>query len=69
MVSNVKTKVQNIQLARLCRQRIRQFLVPERPGTGFLPGAGFMLWLAIEKKPLFDECVLFITDLLSLAYA
>lgn len=69
MVSNVKTKVQNIPLARLHRQRIRQFLVPGRLGTGFLLGAAFMLWLAIEKKPLFDECVLFITDFLNLTRA
>ncbi|EEG5674667.1 hypothetical protein G3G77_004739 [Salmonella enterica] len=44
------------------RQKLIRFLVPGRLGSGFLLGAGFMLWLAIERKPVFDEFVLFIID-------
>ncbi|EGF9691615.1 hypothetical protein IDR12_000445 [Salmonella enterica] len=44
------------------RQKLIRFLVPGRLGIGFLLGAGFMLWLAIERKPVFDEFVLFIID-------
>lgn len=50
------------------RQRLIRFLVPGRLGTGFILGAGFMLWLAIERKPVFDECVLFIIDFLNLTH-
>lgn len=50
------------------RQKLMRFLVPGRLGTGFLLGAGFMLWLAIERKPVFDECVLFIIDFLNLTH-
>ncbi|EEJ3293189.1 hypothetical protein YC94_003978 [Salmonella enterica subsp. diarizonae] len=53
----------------LTRQKLMRFLVPGRLGTGFLLGAGFMLWLAIERKPVFDECVLFIIDFLNLTHA
>ncbi|EGG8416785.1 hypothetical protein HHY55_004664 [Salmonella enterica] len=51
------------------RQKLMRFLVPGRLGTGFLLGAGFMLWLAIERKPVFDECVLFIIDFFNLTHA
>ncbi|WP_170877013.1 hypothetical protein [Salmonella enterica] len=51
------------------RQKLMRFLVPGRLGTGFLLGAGFMLWLAIERKPVFDECILFIIDFLNLTHA
>ncbi|EBS4373279.1 hypothetical protein DQD18_15030 [Salmonella enterica subsp. enterica serovar Oranienburg] len=50
------------------KKRIKAFLVPGRLGTGFLLGAGFMLWLAIERKPVFDEMVLFIIDFLNLTH-
>lgn len=50
------------------RQKLIRFLVPGRLGTGFLLGAGFMLWLAIEKKTIFDECLLFIIDFLNLMH-
>ncbi|ENE8569038.1 hypothetical protein ABN789_004998 [Salmonella enterica] len=48
------------------KERIKAFLVPGRLGTGFLLGAGFMLWLAIERKPIFDEMQLFILDFMQL---
>ncbi len=48
------------------RQKLIRFLIPGRLGTGFILGAGFMLWLAVERKPVFDECVLFIIDFLNL---
>lgn len=51
------------------RQKLMRFLVPGRLGTGFLLGTGFMLWLAIERKPVFDECVLFIIDFFNLTHA
>ncbi|EHN5888495.1 hypothetical protein KDQ92_004268 [Salmonella enterica subsp. enterica serovar Newport] len=54
---------------RTVRQKLLAFLVPGRLGTGFLLGAGFMLWLAIERKPVFDEMVLFIIDFLNLTHA
>lgn len=50
------------------RQKLIRFLVPGRLGTGFLLGAGFMLWLAIERKPVFNECVLFTIDFLNLTH-
>lgn len=53
----------------ITRQKFIRFLVPGRLGTGFLLGVGFMLWLAIERKPVFDECVLFIIDFLNLTQA
>lgn len=43
-----------------------RFLAPGRAGTGFLMGVGFMLWLAVEKKIIFDEMVLFVLELLQL---
>lgn len=49
-------------------QNLNQFLVPGRFGTGFLLGTGFMLWLAIDRKPVFDECLLFIIDFLNLVH-
>lgn len=52
----------------LTRQKLMRFLVPGHLGTGFLLGAGFMLWLAIERKPVFDEWVLFIIDFLNLTH-
>lgn len=52
----------------LTRQKLMRFLVPGRLGTGFLLGVGFMLWLAVERKPVFDECVLFIIDFLNLTH-
>ncbi|EFU2447766.1 hypothetical protein ABOD71_002321 [Salmonella enterica subsp. enterica serovar Kiambu] len=51
------------------RQKLIRFLVPGRLGTGFLLGAGFMLWLAVERKPEFDEFILFIIDFLGLTHA
>lgn len=51
------------------RQGIIRFLMPGRLGTGFLLGAGFMLWLAIERKPVFDEFVLFIIDFFNLLHS
>lgn len=48
------------------RQKLIRFLVPGRLGSGFIFGAGFMLWLAIERKPVFDDFVLFIIDFLGL---
>ena len=50
------------------RQKLMRFLAPGRLGTGFLLGVGFMLWLAIERKPVFDECILFIIDFLNLTH-
>jgi hypothetical protein len=50
------------------RQRLIRFLIPGRLGTGFILGAGFMLWLAVERKPVFDECILFIIDFLNLTH-
>ncbi|EDV1958017.1 hypothetical protein J0944_001134 [Salmonella enterica subsp. enterica serovar Enteritidis] len=50
------------------RQKLMRFLVPGRLGAGFLLGVGFMLWLAIERKPVFDECILFIIDFLNLTH-
>ncbi|ECX5674553.1 hypothetical protein AA206_13060 [Salmonella enterica subsp. enterica serovar Newport] len=50
------------------KESIKTFLVPGRLGTGFLLGAGFMLWLAIDRKPVFDEMVLFIIDFLNLTH-
>lgn len=51
------------------RQAIFRFLMPGRLGTGFLLGAGFMLWLAVERKPVFDEFVLFIIDFFNLLHS
>ncbi|EMW9316323.1 hypothetical protein AAE121_005059 [Salmonella enterica] len=51
------------------RKNIIRFLVPGKLGTGFLLGIGFMLWLSIEKKPIFDEIVLFILDFINLDYS
>lgn len=51
------------------RQRLMRFLVPGRLGTGFLLGIGFMLWLVIERKPIFDEFVLFIIDFFNLMHS
>ncbi|EGI5077311.1 hypothetical protein AH866_19420 [Salmonella enterica subsp. enterica serovar Infantis] len=50
------------------RQKLIRFLVLGRLGIGFLLGAGFMLWLAIERKPVFDEFVLFIIDFSGLTH-
>lgn len=50
----------------LTRQKILRLLVPGRLGTGFLLGAGFMLWLAVERKTEFNEFILFIIDFLNL---
>lgn len=50
------------------KERIKTFLVPGRLGTGFLLGAGFILWLAIDRKPVFDEMILFIIDFLNLTH-
>ncbi len=51
------------------RKHIIRFLVPGKLGTGFLLGAGFMLLLAIERKPVFDEFVLFIIDFFNLMHS
>lgn len=51
------------------RQKLIRFLVPGRLGTGFLLGAGFMLWLAVERKTEFDEFILFIIDFFNLTCA
>lgn len=51
------------------RQKLIRFLVPGRLGTGFILGVGFMLWLAVERKPVFDEFILFIIDLINLTYS
>lgn len=51
------------------RQKIIRFLTPGKFGVGFLFGVGFMLWLAIERKPIFDEYILFIIDLLNLTHS
>lgn len=55
-------------MSNFSRQKLMRFLVPGKLGTGFLLGVGFMLWLAIERKPIFDECVLFIIDFLNLMH-
>ncbi len=49
-------------MKRITKQRVIHFLVPGRLGVGFLLGVSFMLWLAIERKNQFDECILFIID-------
>ncbi|EEO3522714.1 hypothetical protein G6O06_004177 [Salmonella enterica subsp. enterica] len=46
-----------------------RFFAPGKQGTGFLLGASFMLWLAIERKPVFDEFVLFIIDFFNLMHS
>ncbi|EDM3692337.1 hypothetical protein CSM81_22770 [Salmonella enterica subsp. enterica serovar Infantis] len=51
------------------KEGIKAFLIPGRLEMGFLLGAGFMLWLAIDRKPIFDEIVLFIIDFFNLAHA
>lgn len=51
------------------RQKLIRFLVPGRLGTGFILGVGFMLWLAVERKPVFDEFILFTIDLINLTYS
>lgn len=53
----------------LTRQKLIRFLVPGRLGTGFILGVGFMLWLAVERKPVFDEFILFIIDFINLTYS
>lgn len=49
-----------------CRQKIIRFLLPGWLGSGFLLGVALMLWLAATRKPIFDECVLFVIDFLKL---
>lgn len=51
------------------RQKLIRFLVPGRLGTGFLLGAGFMLWLAVERKTEFNEFILFIIDFFNMTLA
>lgn len=51
------------------RQELIRFLVPGRLGIGFLLGAGFMLWLAVERKTEFDEFILFIIDFFNMTLA
>lgn len=48
------------------RQAIIRFLLPGKLGLGFLLGVGFMLWLVVEKKMVFDEVVLCVIDFLNL---
>ena len=45
-----------------------RFLSPGKLGTGFLLGAGFMLWLAVERKTEFDEFILFIIDFFNMTH-
>lgn len=51
------------------RKYIIRFFVPGKLGTGFLLGAGFMLWLATERKTVFDEFFLFIIDFFNLMHS
>lgn len=50
------------------RQKLIHFLIPGKLGIGFLLGAGFMLWLAVERKAEFDEFILFIIDFFGLTH-
>ncbi|WP_370618872.1 hypothetical protein [Citrobacter meridianamericanus] len=47
-------------------KRIMRFLLPGWFGTGFLVGVFFPVYLCIYKKPVFDDLILSIIDLLSL---
>lgn len=52
----------------MSRNKISRFLLPGRLGTGFLLGCAFMLYLAIARKPVFDNVVLFFIDLIQLIH-
>lgn len=55
-------------MSKQTKSKIIHFLIPGRLASGFILGCCYVLWLAIERKPIFDDVVTWVVDFINTVF-